>query len=224
MNWLDLSPLSHDTDSIPKAPTAAITMSTATKQQLTTFDEFYLLVNDDRKADLIDGVIYMASPENTDANDIFEWLNTLLYAFVQTRKLGKVYGSRVAFRLDEHQSPEPDIAFVRTERTDIIRRGFVDGSPDLAIEIVSPESVERDYKDKRRQYQYAGVPEYWIVDEMEQKVTLLRLDQKGKYREVRPRKGVLQSDVVPGFYLRTEWLWQTPLPVVLEILSQLLAG
>jgi Uma2 family endonuclease len=198
-------------------------MSATTKKRLYTFEEFCDLVNEDRKADLIDGVIYMASPENTDANDIFVWLNSLLYTFVQARQLGRVYGSRVAFRLGEHESPEPDIGFVRKDREHLIQRGFVDGRPDLAVEIVCPESIERDYEKKRKQYQDAQVPEYWIVDEIEEKVTLLRLDAKGKYREVRPRKGVLHSTVVQGFYLRPEWLWQRPLPMVMEILTQLLA-
>jgi Uma2 family endonuclease len=137
--------------------------------------------------------------------------------------LGKVYGSRVAFRLAERQGPEPDIAFVRTDRLHLVQRGFVNGPPDLAVEIVSPESVERDYEKKRKQYQDAEVPEYWIVDEIEQEVTLLRLDLKGQYREARPRKGVLRSEVLPGFRLKPEWLWQSPLPKMSAIFVQLLA-
>src|SRR4051812_27890355 len=110
-------------------------MSTATKKTAVTFEEFCFLVKDRQKADLIDGVIHMASPDNTDANDLFGWLLGILYPFVQRRNLGKVYGSRVAFRLGDKQGPEPDIAFVRNERTHLIQRGFVDGPPDLAIEI-----------------------------------------------------------------------------------------
>ena len=36
-----------------------------------TYDDFCALVHDDQKADLIDGVIYMASPENLEANELF---------------------------------------------------------------------------------------------------------------------------------------------------------
>jgi Uma2 family endonuclease len=199
-------------------------MTSRTKNRLVTFDEFCVLVNGDQKADLIDGVIYVASPDNTDSNRLFMWLIFLISGFVDDKELGKVYGSRAAFRLAEHQGPEPDIAFVRKDRQHLIQRGFVDGGPDLAIEIVSPERVERDYEKKRKQYQDAGVPEYWIVDGIEETVTLLRLDLKGKYREVRPRKGVLHSEVLPGFWLRPDWLWQSPLPKRTEILGQLLAG
>jgi Uma2 family endonuclease len=198
-------------------------MSTSTRKRLITFEEFCVLVKEDQKADLIDGVIYMASPENTDANEFFVWLLRLLSDFVEEKDLGKVYGSRVAFRLAEHQSPEPDIAFMRKDRLHLVKRGFIAGAPDLAIEIVCPESIESDYKKKRKQYQDAQVPEYWIVDEIEEKVTLFRLDLKGRYHEVRPKKGILLSEVVAGFYLRPEWLWQRPLPGLLEIVTQILA-
>jgi Uma2 family endonuclease len=197
-------------------------MKTAAAKRLVTFEEFCVVVKDDQKADLIDGVIYMASPENLEANELFGWLFRLIGDFVEEKDLGMINGSRVAFRLAEHQSPEPDIAFIRKDRLNLRHPTFVGGAPDLAIEIVCPESVERDYERKRKQYQDAQVLEYWIVDEMDQKVTLLRLDLKGRYREIRPRKGVLHSEALPGFWLRPDWLWQSPLPKKRPILAQLL--
>jgi len=155
-------------------------MGAATRTRDYTFEDFCLLVKDGQKADLIDGVIYMASPDNMDANDLFVWLIRLLADIVDINDLGKVNGSRAAYRVNDKNSPEPDIAFVRRNRTNLVRRGFVNGPPDLAMEIVSPESVERDYETKRELYQDAGVEEYWIVDEVEQKVTLLRLAANGK--------------------------------------------
>ena len=105
-----------------------------------------------------------------------------------------------------------------------VKRRAVEGPPDLAIEIVSPESVERDYERKRRQYQHFKVPEYWIIDEDERKVTLLRLDARGKYREVAARKGTFHSQVLEGFWLDPNWLWQDPFPDELETLQQLLGN
>jgi Uma2 family endonuclease len=198
-------------------------MHMLTRNQAVTFDEFCVLIKEGQKADLIDGVIHMASPENTDANALFMWLGSLLEFYVEAKELGEVFGSRVAFRLGESQGPEPDIAVVLKDRLPLVHRGYVDGPPDLAIEIVSPESVERDHTKKRRQYQTAGVPEYWIVDEIEQLVVPLRLNVKGQYREIRVRNGVLASQVVPGFWIRPEWLWQSPLPKKVMILTQLLA-
>jgi Uma2 family endonuclease len=52
----------------------------------------------------------------------------------------------------------------------------------LAVEVVLPgtEQIERDYTDKAIEYQNTGIPEYWIVDPIEQKITVLVLD-KGNY-------------------------------------------
>ena len=187
-----------------------------------TFDDFCAIVPDGQKADLIDGVIYMASPENLEANELFLWLRRLIGDFVEENDLGKVFGSRVAFRISDKQGPEPDLAFVKKERIDRLQETYVDGPPDLAIEIVSPESAERDYKQKRKLYEGAGVAEYWIIDEELEKVTLLRLDTKGKYREVAPKKGILRSAVLPGFWLKPEWLWQDPLPKKNDVLKDIL--
>jgi Uma2 family endonuclease len=198
-------------------------MNIPTSRTRLTFDDFCMLVKDGQKGDLIDGVIYMASPDNTDAGDLFSWLDTILYSFVEARDLGRVFGSRVAFKINEENSPEPDIAFVRKSRLHLVERRAVHGAPDLAIEIVSPDSVLRDHELKRRLYQTAGVTEYWIIDERDESVTLLRLGRGGEYRPVRPRKGILASKVIAGFWIRPEWVWQQPRPRTLDVIGQLLA-
>jgi len=199
-------------------------VSAAPPHKLYTFEDFCALVPDGQKADLIDGAIYMASPENTDADKLSLWLVQVLGPFIHKKKLGRIFGSRVAFRIDNRNSPEPDLAFVAADRLDLVRRGGVDGAPDLAVEIVSPESVDRDYVTKRRLYERAGVREYWIIDEVHNRVTLLRLGRDRTYKEVRPRKGVLQSKVLTGFWLRPAWLWQAELPDPADVLQEILAG
>jgi hypothetical protein len=164
---------------------------------LYTFDDFCALVKDGQKADLIDGVIYMASPD----------------------KAGK--DLRLACRVPskQHGRPEPDIGFLKRSRRHLVRRGYVAGRPDAAMEIVSPESIERDYKKKRRQFEEAGVPEYWIIDEMEQLITLLRLGKDGLYHEVPAKNGIFRSKVIRGFWLRPSWLWRKRLPDPLKTLT-----
>src|SRR5260221_10062840 len=175
-----------------------------------TFDEFCERVREDQKADLINGVIYMASPENTDANDLFMWLGGLVHLYVEETDFGEVYGSRVACRLDDENAPESDILFIRKDQLHRVKRGRIEGPADVAFEIVSPESVERDYEDKRKLYEKHRVQEYWIIDEEARKVTVYRLNARGKYVLVRPRHGELHSVALPGFWVRPDWLWQAP--------------
>lgn len=197
-------------------------MSTIASKTSVTFDEFCELIEDGEKADLIDGVIYMASPDNTPANRLNGWLYSLISIYARERELGETFVSRVAFRLDSKNGPEPDIAFVCKEHLHRGQRGRVDGPPDLAVEIVSPDSIERDYGKKRDQYERFGVEEYWIVDELEERITLLHLQPDGRYREVAPENGFLNSRVLPGFALRPEWFWQSPRPGEWELLTAML--
>ena len=187
-----------------------------------TFEDFCALVPDGEKADLIDGVIYMASPDNLEAARLFTWLFRLLCEFVETRDLGEVYPLRVAFRLGDGAAHEPDIGFLSKRNLRRAYRNYVEGPPDLAIEIVSPESAEHDYISKRRLYEKHGVREYWIVDEGLKKIMLWRLDATGRYREVQPRKGILRSRVIAHFWLKEEWLWQQPRPTVLNTARKIL--
>jgi Uma2 family endonuclease len=198
-------------------------MATATQAKELSFADFEAMVRPDQKADLINGEIIMASPESPDNNDLLVWVLRLLADYVELHLLGKVFGSRVAFRLDGTNGPEPDIAFLQAARLHLIRKGYVAGPPDLAMEIVSPESEDRDYQKKRLQYQRAGIAEYWIIDMQSRRVTLYRLDRRGRYRAVRAKSGRFVSQVVTGFWLRPEWLWPESRPTKAEALSQILS-
>jgi Uma2 family endonuclease len=198
-------------------------MSIRTRAGPHSFGDFIELVPEDQKADLIDGVIYMASPENIEHNELESWLLTLLRVYIEQRRLGQITVSRVAYRLATHVAPEPDIAFVAASRAHLLKGGYVDGPPDLAVEFVSPESVERDYELKRARYEQAGVREYWIIDPDEKRATFLVLGPDGKFAESPPVDDRFHSRVLPGFSLDTRWLWQRPLPETLPIVHALLA-
>src|SRR5260370_16507468 len=117
----------------------------ARKNNRLTFDDVCVMVPDGRKADLSGGVIYMASPDNLDAATLFGLLHAVMTFFVEEKELGCVFGPRVAFRINEAESPEPDVAFVRRDRRHLLRRGFVTGPPDLPLQSLSPTSLELYY-------------------------------------------------------------------------------
>lgn len=194
-----------------------------TKTGPLVFEDFLAMVSEDQKADLIDGVIYLASPENLGHNQLKLWLSTLLDLYNQHRQLGLVLADKFAFRLSDRTSPEPDLAFVRKDRLHLVNegRGYMDGPPDLAVEIVSPDSVDRDYEDKRQRYEEAGVREYWVINPMEQAALFLILTDDG-FAETLPDHHIFQSEVLPGLALDVRWLWQRPFPSTLSIVQRLL--
>jgi len=179
------------------------------------------LIQEDQKADLLDGVIHLASPENSEHNDLLRWLTVVLDLFIEERQLGRLTINKVAYRLSDRTAPEPDLGFVAAKRVDRIKPGYVDGPPDLAVEIVSPDSVDRDYEEKRRRYEAAGVLEYWIIDPLEKSATFLAREGD-QFVERLPHEHIYESRVLPGFEFDVRWLWQRPLPATMPIVQRLL--
>lgn len=192
-------------------------------QDLVTVEQFYRLVPDGQKADLIDGVIYMASPDSRRSNELAGFVEFLLRGYSEARGVGgQVFVNRFAFELSELRAPEPDVAYVRPERVHLIGETGMKGGPDVAAEVVSRESRARDYGEKKQLYQEAAVSEYWILDPLQQRVEFHRL-QKDRY-ELAPltENHRYHCDVIPGFFLDVDWLLADPLPNVYECLQGLL--
>ncbi len=190
---------------------------------LLTFDDFCAIVKDGEKADLLDGVIYMASPDSRKANRINGFLDRLLGFYVETRDIGgELYVNRFAFQLDELNGPEPDLAWVAADRLHLISEGRMHGAPNVAIEIVSRDSRQRDWVDKRHKYESAGVEEYWIIDPIQRRVEFLRLTAD-RYDVVPLEESrIFRSEAIPGFWLSVEWLLSDPLPKASDCLQKVL--
>src|SRR5262249_13492715 len=117
-------------------------MKVAAREGPFTFEDYLVLVKEGQKGDLLDGVIYLDPPEDNENYEICYWLMRLLANFVEIHDLGRLTADRITYRLDDKNAPEPDLALVRKEREHLILRKYIDGPPDLAVEVVSPESVE----------------------------------------------------------------------------------
>jgi Uma2 family endonuclease len=193
------------------------------EEDLVTFDEFCTLVPDGQKADLIDGVIYMASPDTRRSNNLTKFLSNLISDYLDAKNLdGEVFVTRYSFQLSETNAPEPDVAFVGPARLHLVKENRMDGGPDIAVEIVSRDSRNRDYGEKRELYQAAGVSEHWIVDPLQRRVEFLRLSG-GKYELVPLEDNrIFRSAVIPGLWLNVEWLLAKPVPRAYSCLQEVL--
>ena len=190
---------------------------------LVTVEEFYCLVPDGQKADLIDGVIYMASPDTRRSDRLGGFIKFLMQGYAAVQGLGEVYGSRFAFELSEFRAPEPDAAFVRRERLHLVSERRMVGGPDIAVEIVSRESRQRDYGEKQQLYADAGVSEYWIIDSLQRRVEFHRL-RAGRYEPVPLEQNrIFRSAVLENFWLDVEWLLVEPLPNEYQKFQEILA-
>ncbi len=75
--------------------------------------------------------------------------------------------------------------------------------PLLVVEVVSPgaENHRRDYVEKRNQYEWRGIPEYWILDPVLAQVTVLSLTENGYEPAIFTGDNVIQSPTFPDFPL-----------------------
>ena len=158
------------------------------------------------KSDLIEGVFVMASPASFQHSELQAFLLTVVSNFVNARKSGVVLGENSAYQLSEDNVYQPDVSFLSRERLHLAGEVYVDGAPDLAVEILSPSSRRYDLVEKRINYARFGVREYWIVDPIERSVTVSELVQ-GEWIPIHPAEGILHSKVLDGFWLRLEWLF-----------------
>src|SRR5262249_55470823 len=162
--------MAHPVDSAPAPPRPRM-----------TFEEF--LTSPYERAEWVDGEVFELSPENLDYQGVVGFLYPLLSDFVEQRELGQVFlnllmktGKRLAGRV-------PDILFLAKHHDQRLRRNYIDGPADLVVEVVSPDSMMRDRKIKRREYEEGRVPEFWLIDPLEKRTTFLSLDD-GVYRSL----------------------------------------
>jgi Uma2 family endonuclease len=190
-----------------------------------TVDEFFTRIEDGQKADLIEGTIHMASPDTPHNDKLAFLVRTLIQEYADARGgLGEAFGSRVAFVMGRYRCPEPDVSFVCAERLSMMAATRGTAAPDIAVEVVSTDSVQRDYVQKRVLYEEAGVQEYWIIDPPQGRCEFLRLEQGG-FVNAPVRDGrFFQSEVLQGFWLDVSWLLADPLPRPMACLQQILAG
>ncbi len=191
---------------------------------LFTVDDFYCLVPDGQKADLIDGVIYLASPDVLRSDQITGFIHFVLKGFSDVKEAGTVSGSRFAYRLTEHRAPEPDVAFVSAARQQTLEERGGTAAPDIAVEVVARDSRSRDYNEKKKLYEQQGVKEYWIIDPLKNRCEFYRLRKRHYYLVPLERKRIFRSQVLKGFWLDVKWVLSYPLPKAYECLQQILQG
>ena len=160
----------------------------------------------EQKSDLIEGVFVMASPASFEHEDLMMFFGTMLRLFVNKHRLGVVLGSNAAYRLNEENVYQPDVSFLSSQRRHLAGEVYVYGAPDLAVEIISPSSRQYDSVEKLVNYGRYGVQEYWLVDPLARTIMLYG-KVRGQLVSIPAQDGGLRSRLLPGFWLRTAWVF-----------------
>ncbi|MCP4350089.1 MAG: Uma2 family endonuclease [Desulfobacterales bacterium] len=187
-----------------------------------TRDEFecrYEAMPHIRKAELIEGVVYMGSPVSTDHGschgEIITWLGMYSFATPGVR----IYDN-TTLCLDTNNEFQPD-ALLRIEThgsSRITQNGYLEGAPELVAEI-AVSSASQDIRSKKKVYERLGIREYIVWRVRKKRVDWFEL-KSGKYEPLTPDSdGVIRSRVFPGLNLSVDALINENLAKVAEELQ-----
>lgn len=181
-----------------------------------TYEEFLKWADEDTLAEWVDGKIVMTSPASNEHQDISSFLTAILRIYTELRSLGVIRAA--PFQMKMENGREPDLLFVANAHLDRLKPTYLNGPADLVVEIISPESVGRDRGEKFTEYEAGGVLEYWLIDPQRRWAEFYHL-RNGRYHlAYAGEEGDYHALVLPGFWLRVEWLWPQTMPPVLEVL------
>jgi Uma2 family endonuclease len=154
----------------------------------------YLVYDDgtDNNYELVDGELVMVPLPTADHSDVIDLLSNIFQSEISKthrdwlvkRDVGVYIG--INPQTGKERSRTPDLCVVNQGDWSLLKAdkkaaAVLKTPPLLVVEIVSPSSRKTDYKSKQTEYESRGIPEYWIVDLCQLKVSVLWLI-KGRYQ------------------------------------------
>ena len=210
---------------VASAPAETAQAEAAPRRLKMTYEEYLAWAGEDNiLAEWVDGEVIVHMPPKPLHQRVAVFLTKLLGSFVDLFDLGEVFTAAMEMKLPEGPAREPDVLFVSKAHAARVIDDRLDGPADLAIEIVSDDSVTRDREDKFYEYERAGIPEYWVIDPRPNRLRayFYQLNAQGRYQPVIVgADGVYRSEVLPGFWLKVDWLWAEQRPDPLLALTEI---
>lgn len=186
------------------------------------FERRYAAAPHIKKAELIEGIVYVASPLRHEQHGkphsrVMTWLGVY-----QAMTPGVDLSVEPTVRLDLDNEPQPDaVLFIESAvggQTQLSSDGYIEGSPELIVEIAA-SSAAIDRGSKKQVYRRNGVLEYVIWQSYENQIEWFHLTD-GDYRLLSPgADGIIRSQVFPGLWLAVEALLNNQMARVLEVLQ-----
>ncbi|MGB7415475.1 MAG: Uma2 family endonuclease [Thermosynechococcaceae cyanobacterium] len=191
------------------------------------FERRYAAAPHIRKAELIEGIVYVASPlrhkqHGRPHSRVMTWLGVY-----QAMTPGMDVSVEPTVRLDLDNEPQPDaVLFIESAlggQTQISDDGYIEGPPELVVEVAA-SSVAIDRGSKKQAYRRNGISEYIIWQSYENQLEWFDLVD-GEYKQILPdADGIIRSPGFPGLWLAVDALLNNKMQAVLETLQQVLTS
>ena len=172
--------------------------------------EFMALPDDGNRYELVKGELINLGNSGALHGYIAILLSAALFALVTSRKLGVLLDSSTAFTMKNGNKRSPDIAFFAKERLQGLEElptGFLEGGPDLVVEILSPGNTVAEIEDKIAEYFANGTRLLWVISPGQHYVLVYRSGYEPE-RLLTSGDFLEGEDVVPGFTFPVADLFQ----------------
>ncbi len=211
-----------------KAPTQVVahqfpSLESGDRLSRAEFERRYLARPDIKKAELIEGVVYVSSPVRIEQHSephshLVGWL--LMY---RAATPGLRMADNGTLRLDVDNEPQPDICLWIDERyggqTRIAPDDYLEGAPELIVEVAG-SSAAYDLHNKLNVYRRNGIQEYLVLLPNEQRI-IWHVWHAGEYLSLAPdEQGVLRSQVFPGLWFDAARFWRDDIAGLLALLQE----
>ncbi len=187
----------------PEKPASTPVLENGDRLNREEFERRYHAMSGVKKAELIEGIVYMPSPVRLTQHGrpfakIIRWLGEY-----EDANPGSAVAGDCTIRLDMDNEPQPDAILMRLPeaggQAGVSADGYIEGAPEFVAQIVA-STQSYDLHQKKEAYRRNGVREYlaWIV--REERIVWWELHD-GNYREIQADAGLLKSRIFPGLWL-----------------------
>lgn len=183
-------------------------MVVAPEKKVWTDEEFMALPDDGNKYELVNGELVVGN-SGAKHGYITSTLMIVLGGYVRSQKLGVMLDSSTAFNMKAGNKRSPDISFVSKDRLQGLQElpnGFLQGAPDLAVEVLSPNNTVEEIHNKIVEYFENSAKLVWVVNPQEKYVLVYRSTEPN--RLLKSGDDLDGEDVVPGFTFPVAELFQ----------------
>ncbi|MFM7602540.1 MAG: Uma2 family endonuclease [Pseudanabaena sp.] len=189
--------------------TQAIANLASSSSQALTDQEFMSLPENGNLYEYVDGELIVVANSGVEHGYLALTLGYFLTGFVRTHKLGVTCDSSTAFKMKTGNKRSPDLAFIAKERLQGLKRlpkGFFEGAPDLAVEIISPNNTFEEIHNKLVEYFENGTRLVWVILPDEEFVLVYHKPKPSKLLQL--EDNLDGEDVIPNFSLPLSELFQ----------------
>jgi Uma2 family endonuclease len=180
------------------------------EKKVWTDEAFMALPDDGHHYEIVNGELIDMGNSGALHGYVCSTLMILLGGYIRIQNLGAMFDSSTAFKMKNGNKRSPDISFFAKERLQGMTElpsGFLEGAPDLAVEVLSPGNTVEEIDEKIAEYFENGTRLVWVISPTQHYILVYRSAQEPD-RLLKSANSLDGEDVIPGFTLPVADLFQ----------------